>query len=70
VIKRMFGENVTSRKISTQNRELMYRVIAYNAYRITRNNLLILYDFYTAYFFILSYIKHYACILRKTQISI
>ena len=48
VIKRMFGENVTSRKISTQNRELMYRVIAYNAYRITRNNLLILYDFYTA----------------------
>jgi len=39
VIKKMFGENVTSRKISTQNRELMYRVIAYNAYRITRNNL-------------------------------
>ena len=40
-LKRMFGDNVTSRKISTQNRELMYRVIAYNAYRITRNNLLI-----------------------------
>lgn len=39
VIKRMFGENVTSRKIATQNRELMYRVIAYNAYRITRDNL-------------------------------
>lgn len=39
VIKRMFGDNVTTRKISTQNRELMYRVIAYNAYRITRNNL-------------------------------
>jgi len=48
VIKRMFGENVTSRKILTQNRELMYRVIAYNAYRITRNNLLIWYGFYTA----------------------
>ena len=48
VIKRMFGENVSSRKISTQNRELMYRVIAYNAYRITRNNLLIWYGFYTA----------------------
>jgi len=48
VIKRMFGDNVTSRKISTQNRELMYRVIAYNAYRITRNNLLIWYGFYTA----------------------
>ena len=49
VIKRMFGDNVTSRKISTQNRELMYRVIAYNAYRITRNNLLIWHGFYTAY---------------------
>ena len=48
VIKRMFGDNVTSRKISTQNRELMYRVIAYNAYRITRNNLLIWHGFYTA----------------------
>jgi len=48
VIKKMFGENVTSRKISTQNRELMYRVIAYNAYRITRNNLLIWHGFYTA----------------------
>jgi len=52
VIKRMFGDNVTSRKISTQNRELMYRVIAYNAYRITRNNLLIWHGFYTAYFII------------------
>jgi len=48
VIKRMFGENVTSRKISTQNRELMYRVIAYNAYRITRDNLLFWHGFYTA----------------------
>lgn len=38
VIKRMFGEDVTSRKISTQNMELMCRVIAYNIYRITRNN--------------------------------
>ncbi len=54
VIKKMFGENVTSRKISTQNRELFHRVIAYNVYRITRNNLLIWYGFYTAdfkYFF-------------------
>jgi len=48
VIKRMFGENVTSRKISTQNRELFHRVIAYNAYRITRDNLLIWHGFYTA----------------------
>lgn len=48
VIKRMFGENVTSRKISTQNRELFHRVIAYNGYRITRNSLLIWHGFYTA----------------------
>ena len=48
VIKKMFGENVTSRKISTQNRELFHRVIAYNVYRITRNSLLIWYGFYTA----------------------
>ena len=53
VIKKMFGENVTSRKILTQNRELTYRVIAYNAYRITRNDLLILYGFYTASFLFL-----------------
>ena len=48
VIKKMFGENVTSRKIATQNREMYYRVIAYNVYRITRNGLVILYGFYTA----------------------
>ena len=48
VIKKMFGENVISRKISTQNRELFHRVIAYNVYRITRNSLLIWYGFYTA----------------------
>jgi hypothetical protein len=48
VIKKMFGENVTSRKISTQNRELFHRVIAYNAYRITRDNLLFWHGFYTA----------------------
>jgi len=44
----MFGENVTSRKISTQNCELFHRVIAYNVYRITRDKLLIWYGFYTA----------------------
>ncbi len=47
VIKKMFGENVTSRKISTQNRELFHRVIAYNVYRITRDKLLIWHGFYT-----------------------
>lgn len=41
VIKKMFGENVTSRKVATKNRELYYRVIAYNVYRITRDELLI-----------------------------
>lgn len=50
VIKRMFGENVTSRKILTQNRELMNLVIAYNAYRITRDNPLVWYGFYKAIF--------------------
>ena len=38
-IKRMLGEYIMSRYILTQNRETMYRVIAYNCYRITRNNL-------------------------------
>jgi hypothetical protein len=37
VIKRMLGECVMSRYILTQNRETMYKVIAYNCYRITRN---------------------------------
>jgi hypothetical protein len=37
VIKRMLGEYVMSRYILTQNRETMYRIIAYNCYRITRN---------------------------------
>ena len=31
VIKRLFGERVTSRLIRTQNRELSFRCIAYNA---------------------------------------
>jgi hypothetical protein len=37
VIKRMLGEYVMSRYVITQNRETMYRMIAYNCYRITRN---------------------------------
>jgi hypothetical protein len=37
VIKRMLGEYVMSRYIITQNRGTMYRIIAYNCYRITRN---------------------------------
>jgi len=49
VIKRMLGEYIMSRYILTQNRETVYRIIAYNCYRITRNSLVILNGFYTAH---------------------
>ena len=35
VIKRLFGEHITSRLIRTQNRELSFRCIAYNMHRLT-----------------------------------
>ena len=35
VIKRLFGEHVTSRLVRTQNRELSFRCIAYNTHRLT-----------------------------------
>ena len=35
VIKRLFGEHVTSRSVKTQNRELWFRCIAYNMHRLT-----------------------------------
>ena len=35
VIKRMFGEHVTSRLVKMQNRELTFRVIAYNMHRLS-----------------------------------
>jgi hypothetical protein len=35
VIKRLFGEHVTSRLVRTQNRELSFRCIAYNMHRLT-----------------------------------
>ena len=38
--------DVMSRGILTQNGEVMYRVIVYNYYRITRNSLLIVDGFY------------------------
>jgi hypothetical protein len=41
VIKRMLGEHIMSRHIMTQNREALYRVIAYNCYRITKSYLVI-----------------------------
>jgi len=36
VIKRLFGEHITSRLIRMQNRELVYRCIAYNAHRMLK----------------------------------
>ena len=34
VIKRLFGEHITSRLVRMQNRELIFRCIAYNAHRM------------------------------------
>ncbi len=48
VIKRMFGDNVMSRNLVTQNREMTYRIMAYNLYRINRDYVLILDVFYMA----------------------
>ena len=36
VIKRLFGEHITSRLIRIQNRELTLRCIAYNAHRLVK----------------------------------
>jgi hypothetical protein len=47
VIKRLFGEHITSRLVRTHNRELSFRYIAYNTFRLT--NLTIIIDgFYKA----------------------
>ncbi len=35
VIKRLFGEYLSSRLVRTQNRELSFRCIAYNVHRVT-----------------------------------
>jgi hypothetical protein len=42
VIKRLFGEHVTSRSVRTQNRELSFRCIAYNMHRVTNLFLLLM----------------------------
>jgi redox-regulated HSP33 family molecular chaperone len=44
VIKRLFGEHITSRLVRTQNRELLFRCIAYNMHRLT--NLIIIIDYF------------------------
>jgi Transposase DDE domain len=45
VIKRLFGEHITSRLVKTQNRELSFRCIAYNIRRLT-NIVVIFHGFY------------------------
>jgi two-component system, OmpR family, sensor histidine kinase VicK len=35
-IKRLFGENIKSRLVRTQNRELSFRCVAYNMHRLTK----------------------------------
>ncbi len=35
LIKRLFGEHISSRQVRTQNRELSFRCIAYNMHRLT-----------------------------------
>ena len=47
VIKRLFGEYITSRLVRTQNRELSFRCIAYNMHRLT-NPIIIIDNFYWA----------------------
>ena len=55
VIKRLFGEQITSRLVRTQNRELSFRCIAYNMHRLT-NLIIIINGFYRADLIILPYI--------------
>jgi Transposase DDE domain len=45
VVKRLFGEHITSRLVRTQNRELSFRCIAYNIHRLT-NLIIIFHRFY------------------------
>ena len=47
VMKRLFGEYLTSRLVRTQNRELIFRCIAYNMHRVT-NILVLMTVFYKA----------------------
>ena len=42
VIKRLFGERITSRLLKTQNSELSFRCIVYNIHRLT--HLIIIFD--------------------------
>jgi hypothetical protein len=44
VIKRLFGEQITSRLIRTQNRELSFRCIAYNIHRLTNVVIIVMFS--------------------------
>ncbi len=35
VIKRIFDDNVRSKRVVAENRELAFKIIAYNAYRLS-----------------------------------
>ena len=41
VIKRLFGEHIRSRLVRTQNREISFRCVAYNAHRLTNLSIII-----------------------------
>jgi hypothetical protein len=41
VIKRLFGDDLTSRLTRTQNRELSFRCIAYNMHRFTNLTIIV-----------------------------
>jgi hypothetical protein len=44
VMKRLFGEQITSRLIRTQNRELSFRCIAYNIHRLTNVVIIVMFS--------------------------
>jgi hypothetical protein len=55
VIKRLFGEHISSRHVRTQNRELSFRCIAYNLHRLT--NLLVIVTMVSTEPYILVYLN-------------
>ena len=65
VIKRLFGEYVTSKLIRTYNRELSFRRIAYNMHRLT--NLVILWWFLYSQTRLRPYIRYSLHAKRKVS---
>src|SRR4026207_2063316 len=67
VIKRLFGEHITSRLVRTQNRELSFRCIAYNTHRLT--NLTVITWFLQSHAVYFVYIAHaLAFLLKDSQV--